>query len=75
MRNKIARLVLTWAIVIVCAKAQVAAQVLSRLGSVSDDPTGVQVVFDGNWIYALSSTKLVLVFEVTPALVPTIPRA
>jgi hypothetical protein len=45
------------------------AQVLSRLGAVSDDAPGVQSVFEGNWIYSLSSSKLVITLEANPALV------
>lgn len=45
------------------------AQVLSRLGAVSDDAPGVQSVFEGNWVYSLSSSKLVITLEANPALV------
>jgi hypothetical protein len=45
------------------------AQVLSRLGAVSDDAPGVQSVFEGNWIYSLSSSKLVITLEANPAIV------
>jgi hypothetical protein len=45
------------------------AQVLSRLGAVSEDAPGVQSVFEGNWIYSLSSSKLVITLEANPAIV------
>jgi hypothetical protein len=45
------------------------AQVLSRLGAVSDDAPGVQSVFEGNWVYSLSSSKLVITLEANPALI------
>jgi hypothetical protein len=45
------------------------AQVLSRLGAVSDDAPGVQSVFESNWVYSLSSSKLVITLEANPALV------
>jgi hypothetical protein len=45
------------------------AQVLSRLGAVSDDAPGVQSVFEGNWVYSLSSSKLVITLEANPAIV------
>jgi hypothetical protein len=45
------------------------AQVLSRLGAVSEDAPGVQSVFEGNWVYSLSSSKLVITLEANPALV------
>ncbi|GBC90827.1 MAG: IPT/TIG domain-containing protein [Armatimonadetes bacterium] len=44
-------------------------QVLSRLGQVYDDPPGVQSVFEGNWIYSLSSTQLLITLEANSALV------
>jgi hypothetical protein len=45
------------------------AQVLSRLGAVSDDAPGVQSVFEGNWIYSLSSSKLVITLEANPMII------
>jgi hypothetical protein len=49
--------------------SSVSAQVLSRLGAVSDDAPGVQSVFEGNWVYSLSSSKLVITLEANPLLV------
>ena len=60
--SKVAVLSLAWV-----AIAQ--AQVLSRLGAVSDDAPGVQSVFEGNWIYSLSSSKLVITLEANPAII------
>lgn len=45
------------------------AQVLSRLGAVSEDAPGVQSVFEGNWVYSLSSSKLVITLEANPMII------
>jgi hypothetical protein len=45
------------------------AQVLSRLGSASNDAPGVQSILEGNWVYSLSSSKLVITLEANPALI------
>jgi hypothetical protein len=59
----------TVAVLCLACVAIAQAQVLSRLGAVSDDAPGVQSVFEGNWIYSLSSSKLVITLEANPAIV------
>ncbi len=48
---------------VVAFVSHASAQVLSRLGSVSSEPPGSQAILEGNWVYSLSSYKLLLVLE------------
>jgi hypothetical protein len=59
----------TVAVLCLACVAIAQAQVLSRLGAVSEDAPGVQSVFEGNWVYSLSSSKLVITLEANPAIV------